>query len=43
MDEAKVSETWQCDKSVLERNKYMLDNQLATDVTFLVGENPGKN
>ena len=43
MAEAKVTENWQYNKTVLERNKYMLEKQLATDVTFLVGENPGKN
>ena len=33
---------WQLHKSVLDSNKYMLDNQLYCDVTFVFGEESEK-
>lgn len=35
-----LSQDWQSNKSVVERNKYMFEHKLACDVTFLVG--PGR-
>ena len=31
---------WQASKSVIERNWYMLNNSISTDVTFSVGNEP---
>lgn len=42
MAAAQTEEPWQYNTTVMQRNKYMLENQLATDVTFMVGENPGR-
>ena len=43
MAESKLSDSWQCGKSVLERNRIMLDRQINTDVTFVFPANVGEN
>ena len=37
-----ASEDWQFNKSPSQRNQYMLENQVKTDVTFIIGEGKGE-